>query len=140
MLDINLSLMVVMLVIFFVMLCRLNKTLYRPLLRFMDDRDAVIAKDMDAARNMSGNTEELQAKAQANLNEAKAIAGKLRQDAVEEGKAKAGEAMARKQAELDKMQERFSVKMEEEKVVLENALLSQIPLVKESLKAKFSQL
>jgi len=140
MLDINLSLMVVMLVIFFVMLCRLNKTLYRPLLRFMDDRDAVIAKDMDAARNMSGNTEELQAKAQANLNEAKAIAGKLRQDAVEEGKTKAGEAMARKQAELDKMQERFSVKMEEEKVVLENALLSQIPLVKESLKAKFSQL
>ena len=140
MLDINLSLMVVMLVIFFVMLYRLNKTLYQPLLGFMDDRDAVIAKDMDAARNMSGNTEELQARAQANLNEAKAIAGKLRQDAIETGKIKAGEAIARKQAELEKTQERFSVKMEEEKLVLENALLSQIPLVKESLKAKFSQL
>jgi len=46
----------VMLVIFFVMLYRLNKTLYQPLLKFMDDRDAAIAKDMDAARNMSGST------------------------------------------------------------------------------------
>jgi len=82
----------------------------------------------------------LQAKAQANLDKAKATAGKLRQDAVEEGKIKTGEAIARKQAELEKTQERFSVKMEEEKLVLENALLSQIPLVKESLKAKFSQL
>jgi len=140
MLDINPLLMAVMLLIFFVMLYQLNNKLYKPLLKFMDDRDAAIAKDMDAARNLSGNSDELQAKAEANLNEAKAAAAKLRQDVVEEGKAKTAEAIAQKQAELEKMQETFAAKLEEEKVALQNSLLSQIPLVKESLKAKFSQL
>jgi F-type H+-transporting ATPase subunit b len=140
MLDINLSLMAVMLLVFFVMLYQLNKALYKPLLKFMDDRDAAIAKDMDAARNMSGNTDELQAKAQANTNEAKAVAAKLRQDVMEEGKIKTAEAVVQKQTELEKMQADFSAKLEEEKVVLQNSLLSQIPLIKEGLKAKFSQL
>jgi F-type H+-transporting ATPase subunit b len=140
MLDIYPSLMAVMLVIFFVMLFQLNKKLYKPLLKFMDDRDAAIAKDMEAAKNMGGNTDALQAQAQANLDEAKATAAKLRQDVIEEGKAKTAEAVAQKQGELEKKQERFAAKLEEEKVTLQNALLSQIPLVKESLKAKFSQL
>ena len=140
MLDIYPSLMAIMLVIFFVMLYQLNNKLYKPLLKFMDDRDAAIAKDMTAAKNMGGNTDELQAKAEANLNEAKSVAAKLRQDVIEEEKTKTAEAVAEKQTELEKKQESFVAKLEEEKVVLQNALLSQIPLVKESLKAKFSQL
>jgi F-type H+-transporting ATPase subunit b len=140
MLDIYPSLMAIMLVIFFVMLFQLNKKLYKPLLRFMDDRDAAITKDMEAAKNMGGNTDELQAQAQANLDEAKATAAKLRQEVIEDGKVSIAQAVDQKQEELDKKQERFAVKLEEEKVTLQNALLSQIPLVKESLKAKFSQL
>ncbi len=140
MLDINLTLMAVMLAVFFIMLYQLNNKLYKPLLKFMDDRDAAIAKDMDAARSMGGNTDELQAKAQANLDEAKSAAAKLRQNVVEEGKSKTLEAIAQKQAELEKLQAGFSTKLEGEKTALQNALLSQIPLVKESLKAKFSQL
>ncbi len=140
MLDINLSLMAVMLAVFFIMLYQLNNKLYKPLLKFMDDRDASIAKDMDAARNMSGNTDALQAKAQANLDEAKIRAAKMRQEVVEEGKSKTSEALAQKQAELEAEKARYAAKLEEEKVTLQNALLSQIPLVKESLKAKFSQL
>ena len=140
MLDIYPLLMAVTLVIFFVMLYQLNNKLYKPLLKFMDDRDAAIAKDMEAARNMSGNTDELQAKAKANLDAAKAAAAKLRQDVVEQEKSATAEAIAQKQAELEKRQEGFAAKLEEEKVALQNALLSQIPLVKEGLKAKFSQL
>ena len=132
--------MAVMLAVFFIMLYQLNNKLYKPLLKFMDDRDASIAKDMDAARNMSGNTDALQAKAQANLDEAKMRAAKLRQEVVEEGKSKTSEALAQKQAELEAEKARYAAKLEEEKVTLQNALLSQIPLVKESLKAKFSQL
>jgi len=140
MLDIYPSLMAVMIVIFFVMLYQLNKKLYKPLLKFMDDRDAVIAKDLKAAKSMGGNTNELQAKAEANLNEAKAAAAKLRQETVERAKAETAEAVAQRQQELEKKQETFASKLQEEKVALQNALLSQIPLVKESLKAKFSQL
>lgn len=140
MLDIYPSLMLVMLVIFFVMLYQLNHKLYKPLLKFMDDRDAAIAKDLDAAKNLSGNTDELQAKAEAKLSEAKAVAAKLRQEVIEEGKIKTAEAVNQKQVELEQKQSDFLTKLEEEKVALQNALLSQIPLVKESLKAKFSQL
>ncbi len=140
MLDINLPLMVVMLLIFFVMLYQLNKVLYKPLLKFMDDRDAAIAKDLDIAKNMSGNTDTLQAKAQKHIDEAKSAAAKLRQEVMEEAKSKSAEAIAKKQAELEKMQAQATVKLNEEKVALQNALLSQIPLVKEGLKAKFSQL
>ncbi|HIP61054.1 MAG TPA: F0F1 ATP synthase subunit B', partial [Sulfurovum sp.] len=35
---------------------------------------------------------------------------------------------------------KFATKLEEERISLQNSLLSQIPLIKESLKAKFSQL
>ena len=106
----------------------------------MDDRDTAISKDMEVAKNMSGNTDELQAKTKANLDEAKASAAKIRQDAIEVGKTRASEAIALKQTELDKRQESFATKLEKEKSDLKNALISQIPLVKESLKAKFSQL
>ncbi|NKQ41827.1 MAG: F0F1 ATP synthase subunit B' [Sulfurovum sp.] len=140
MLDLYPSLMAITLVTFFVMLYRLNKKLYKPLLKFMDDRDTAISKDMEVAKNMSGNTDELQAKTKANLDEAKASAAKIRQDAIEVGKTRASEAIALKQTELDKRQESFATKLEKEKSDLKNALISQIPLVKESLKAKFSQL
>ncbi len=140
MLDIYPWLMLVMLVIFFVMLYQLNQKLYKPLLRFMDDRDAAIAKDMEAAKNMGGNTDELTATAKANIDEAKGAAAKLRQEVIEVGKNNALEAIGVKQAELEKKQAKFAAKLEEEKVSLQNALLSQIPLIKQSLKAKFSQL
>lgn len=140
MLDLYPSLMAIALVVFFVMLFQLNNTLYKPLLKFMDDRDATIAKDMEAAKNMGGNTDELRANAEANLSNARTKAAKIRNDALEAGKAKAIKSVEQKQTELDKVQESFVAKLEEEKEVLKNSLLSQIPLVKESLKAKFSQL
>ena len=140
MLDIYPWLMLVMLVIFFVMMYQLNQKLYKPLLRFMDDRDAAIAKDMEVAKNMGGNTDELTAQAEANIDEAKAKATKLRQEVVENAKNKHIEAIEAKQAELEKKHIKFATKLEEERILLQNSLLSQIPLIKESLKAKFSQL
>jgi len=140
MLDIYPSLMVIMLVIFFILLYQLNKKLYQPLLKFMDDRDAAIAKDMTAARQMGGDSGALQEKAEANLNEAKTTAAKLRQDTIEKSKQRTADAIAKKQEELEKKHEGFSEKLQKEKEALQTALLSQIPLVKESLKAKFSQL
>jgi len=140
MLDIYPLLMFIMFIIFFVMLYQLNQKLYRPLLRFMDDRDAAIARDMESAQNMGGNTDGLTAKAKANIDEAKSEAAKLRQDVIANGNLEGSKAVEKKQAELEKRQEKFVAKLEEERVSLQGSLLSQIPLIKESLKAKFSQL
>ncbi len=140
MLDIEPQLMAVTTVIFFLLLYRLNIKLYRPLLKFMDNRDMSIARDMEAAKNMTGNTDELLAKAQANIDDAKVKASKQRQQTIDEGKENAIKAIEKKQLELEKSSEEFAKKLSEERVLLQNSLQSQIPLVKESLKAKFSQL
>ena len=73
MLDIEPLLIAVTTVIFFVLLYQLNIKLYRPLLRFMDNRDMSIAKDLKNANSVSGNTDELLQKAQSNIDQAKAL-------------------------------------------------------------------
>lgn len=122
------------------MLYQLNNKLYRPLLRFMDDRDAAIARDMESAQSMGANTDELSAQAKANIDQAKSEAAKLRQNVIENGKIDGAKAIEAKQTKLDEQHEKFVAKLEEERVSLQGSLLSQIPPIKESLKAKFSQL
>ena len=140
MLDIHVGLMFFVLALFLTLLVVLNRMLFQPLLKFMDDRDRTIAKDLEAAKGLSGNSEELNAKAEENLSKAKSEAAAIRQKAVEEAKASATQNVEAKQAELNKAYTEFSEKLAEEKENLKNELLSQMPLFKESLKAKFSKL
>ena len=140
MLDIHLPLMLFVLVLFLTLLVVLNRMLFQPLLKFMDDRDRSIAKDLEAAKGLSGNSDELNAKAEENISRAKAEAAAIRQKAVEEEKALAASKVETKQSELDKAYAEFVEKLGQEKENLKNELLSQMPLFKESLKAKFSKL
>ncbi len=140
MLDIHLPLMLFVLVLFLTLLVVLNRMLFQPLLKFMDDRDRSIAKDLEAAKGLSGNSDELNAKAEENISRAKAEAAAIRQKAIEEEKALAASKVETKQSELDKAYAEFVEKLGQEKENLKNELLSQMPLFKESLKAKFSKL
>ncbi len=140
MLDIHMPLMLFVLVLFLTLLVVLNRMLFQPLLKFMDDRDRTIAKDLEAAKGLSGNTEELNAKAEENISKAKAEAAAIRQKAIEEEKALAAGKLETKINELEKDYAEFERVLEGEKERLKNELLSQMPLFKESLKAKFSKL
>ena len=140
MLDIHLPLMLFVLALFLTLLLVLNRMLFQPLLKFMDDRDRSIAKDLEAAKGLSGNSDELNAKAEENLSKAKSEAAAIRQKAIEEEKTLAASKVETKQAELDKAYAEFTKKLASEKENLKNELLSQMPLFKESLKAKFSKL
>ncbi len=140
MLDIHVSLMLFVLVLFLALLVVLNRTLYKPLIKFMDDRDSSIAKDLKAARNLSGNSDALNAEAEEILDEARSRAAEIRQKAIEEAKVLAESKAENKRTELDKEYQSFMQKLESEKEALRNSLLSQMPLFKESLKAKFSKM
>lgn len=140
MLDIHVSLMLFVLVLFLALLVVLNRMLYKPLVKFMDDRDEAIASDLKAARNLSGNSEALLAEAEEILEEARSKAAEIRQKSIDEAKALAESKIESKRAELDKEYASFIESLEGEKEALRNALLSQMPLFKESLKAKFSKL
>lgn len=140
MLDLHKELMIFVLVLFLILLALLNTMLFRPLLKFMDDRDASIAKDLEAAKGLSSNSDELNAKAEAIVNEAKSKAAEIRQKAIDEEKRLAASKVETKLSELNQNYKVFLEELESEKQTLKNALLSQIPLFKESLKAKFSKL
>ncbi len=140
MLDIHLPLMLFVLVLFLTLLVLLNNMLFQPLLKFMDDRDASIAKDLKAAKGLSGNTDELNAKAEENISIAKNEAATIRQNAIDAEKAAAAQKVESKQSELDKEYTKFVETLSTEKEKLKNTLLSEMPLFKESLKAKFSEL
>jgi len=140
MLDLHLPLMLFVLVLFLTLLVLLNNMLFKPLVKFMDDRDASIAKDLEAAKNVSNNTDELNAKADAIISEAKNEAATIRQKAIDDQKTLAASKVETKQNEIEKEYEAFVKKLSSEKENLKNELLSQMPLFKESLKAKFSKL
>jgi len=106
----------------------------------MDDRDNSIAKDLEAANSLSSNSDELNAKADENISNAKNEASAIRQKAIDDEKTLAASKVETKQNELDKEYETFLKKLDADKENLKNSLLSQMPLFKESLKAKFSKL
>jgi len=140
MLDIHLPLMLFVLALFLTLLVLLNNMLFQPLLKFMDDRDKSIAKDLKAAKSLSANTDELNAKAEENISNAKNEAATIRQNAIDAEKALAAENVESKQSELEKEYTKFAGQLDAEKESLKKALLSHMPLFKESLKAKFSKL
>ena len=140
MLDLNLGLMLFVLVIFLSLMVFLNKTLYEPLIEFMDIRDKTIANDLKNANEMSGSNDELNAKADAILADAKAEANAVREKAINEAKALAESKIESKTQELDKNYQSFVTELSKEKEELEKSLLAQMPLFKESLKTKMNSL
>ncbi|WP_457597599.1 F0F1 ATP synthase subunit B family protein [Hydrogenimonas sp.] len=140
MLDIHLSLMLLVAVVFLVLLFLLNSWLYQPLLRFMDERDRSIRKDLENVSSNSHEIEELRAKAEAVIAQAKSEAAEMRAKTIEESKLLAQSKVEAKKEELEKAYQAFLGELKEEEERLKSELLSQMPLFKESLKAKFSQI
>ena len=140
MLDIHWQLMLFVLILFLALLVILNNMLFQPLVKFMDDRDASIAKDLEAAKGFSGNSDELNEKADEIISNAKNEAVNIRQKTIDDEKTLATRKVEEKQKELESKYNEFAEQLSEEKENLKNSLLSQMPLFKESLKAKFSKL
>ena len=140
MLDLHLELMLTVLFVFFLLLFVLNTMLYKPLLKFMTDRDESIANDLKSAKELSGNSDDLHAQGIAIIDDAKAEASAIREKAIEEAKSIASDNMATKQQKLDLNYQVFIDKLSKDKDELKSALLNEMPLVKESLKVKLGNL
>ena len=140
MLDLNPYLMLFVLVVFFSLLFLLNSMLFQPLLKFMDDRDATIAKDLQNAEEMSDNSSELNAKADALLAEAKAEANGIREKATNEAKALADSKIESKVKELNESTALYMEELSKEQETLKKALTAELPVFKETLQSKLSSL
>lgn len=140
MLDISLSLMGFVFVVFIVSLIILNQLLYKPLISFMDKRSNTLKADAADVKSTEEETKEISKKIQEILDSAKKEASIIRERAFVEAKNIANSMMEQKQKELKAQYDKFLSELEDEKVNLKNRLLSQVPLFKESLKAKISRL
>ena len=140
MLDLNPGLMLFVLVVFFSLLFFLNTMLFQPLLKFMDDRDATIAKDLKNAEEMVDNSSGLNAKADEILATAKAEANAIREKATNEAKALAESKIESKVKELEISNATFLAELEAEQEALKSALTAELPIFKETLHSKLSSL
>lgn len=140
MLDLNPGLMLFVLVVFFSLLILLNTMLFQPLLKFMDDRNNTIAENLQNAEEMSGNSDELNTKADALLGDAKAEANAIREKATSEAKALAASKIESKVKEIADKHQSFLAELAADQEALKNSLASELPLIKESLQTKLSSL
>lgn len=140
MLELVPSLMLVVLLLLIGLIVYLNKALYGPIINFMDQRDASIAKDRQESLELAGSADEFKKQTEEILNSAKQEANALREAAINEANSEAEALIRNKEAELEKLYAEFSKKLASEKEELKNGILSQMPLIKEALKAKFAQL
>jgi len=140
MLDINPILLLATFVVFLSLIAVLNSWLYNPLFSFMKKRDTDIKRDLD---KIGSNDEEIQAlneKAESIIMNAKLEAAALREKVVADAKELADSKIEAKRAELANEYLEFEKSLAKSKDELTADLMSQVPLFKEAVKAKFSQI
>ncbi len=140
MLDISPILLVSTLIVFLILIAVLNSWLYNPLFAFMNKRDADIKKDLDEVGSNDNEISALTAEAEKIANDAKLGAAALREKVIADAKEIADSKIEAKRAELANEYLEFEKNLAQEREQLKNALLSQVPLFKEAVKAKFSQI
>jgi len=140
MLDINPILLAGTIIVFLALIAVLNSWLYNPLFSYMEKRDADIQKDLSEVGNNDAEIAELEAKAQKIISDAKLEAAAMREKVIADAKVLAESKMEAKRATMAKEYKEFEATLEKEKEELQNALLSQVPLFKEAVKAKFAQI
>ena len=140
MLDIIPALLLVSGAVFLVLLVILNKTLYKPLLEFIDNRNNSINRDLENAGKNASDVVAYYKEVETILSEGKIEAAKIREAALSEAKEKAAKKVESKKSDLEAQSVAFSKALEAEKEEFRNTLMAQMPLFKESVAAKLSHI
>ncbi|MCD6173167.1 MAG: F0F1 ATP synthase subunit B' [Sulfurimonas sp.] len=140
MLDINPILLLATFVVFLSLIAVLNSWLYNPLFSYMNKRDLDIKKDLDKVGSNDDEINELNSKAESIIVSAKLDAAALREKVVADAKELADSKLEARRAELASEYLEFEKSLTKSKDELSSDLMSQVPLFKEAVKAKFSQI
>lgn len=140
MLDIIPALLLVAGTVFLVLLIILNKSLYKPLLEFIDNRNNSINRDLENAGKNASDVVAFYQEAESILTEARVEAAKIRETALSEAKEKASKRVDQKKSELDLQTAGFYTTLEVEKGEFKSDLMAKVPLFKESIASKLSHI
>lgn len=132
--DVHFSIMLATLIIFLAVMIILNSMLYKPLLKFIDERSASISNDEEKVKQnfaeMSNFNEEFERIKQATRDEI----AEIKQKALNEARNKAEEELKQKRLETEQKMEIFYAELSKEKEELEQELKLRLPLWQEALK------
>ncbi len=140
MLDINPILLLATLIVFLSLIAVLNSWLYNPLFAYMNKRDDDIKRDLSKASSNDDEINQLNSKAESIIMNAKQEAAALREKVIADAKELAESKLEAKRAELASEYSEFEKSLAESKEQLMRELMSQVPLFKEAVKAKFSKI
>ena len=126
--------------IFLAMIVILNSMLYKPLLKFMDERNNSIKNDENKAKENSqeilGVNEEVEAIHQSTRDEIY----KVKQSAIALAKEEAGQIIKSKQEELERKMNAFFDELSLQKKELQENLNSHLPDIRQVLQNKLKQI
>lgn len=140
MLDINPMLLGITMIVFLILIAVLNSWLYNPLFAFMNKRDADLQTDLDKVGSNDDEIAALTAEAEKIAMDARLKAASLREKVIADAKQIAEGKIEAKRSKLAGEYAEFEKNLAQEGEQLKNALMSQMPLFKEAVKAKFSQI
>ena len=140
MLDIIPALLLVTGTVFLVLLIVLNKTLYKPLLEFIDNRNNSINRDLENAGKNASDVVAYYQEIETILSEGKLEAAKIREAAINEANDKAMKRIEQKKNDIEAQNVAFLNALESEKDEFKNGLMAKMPLFKESISAKLSHI
>jgi F-type H+-transporting ATPase subunit b len=106
----------------------------------MDDRDQQIKSDLEHAKNNGADVGGMLEEANNIIAQAKKEAFSIREKARLEATEVANSKLSSFKTKIEDDYNSFILALNEEKVTLENSLVSQMPLFKEGLKAKLSSM
>lgn len=131
--DMHISIMLVTMVIFLAMIVILNSMLYKPLLRFIDERNSSIKNDenkvKENSQEMLGANDEVEKIHQSTREEIH----KIKQSAINQAKEEAQVAIQAKKEELERKMASFYVELNVQKEELKQNLLKNLPEFKQLL-------
>lgn len=132
--------MALVFVVFLILVYGLNRILYKPLLSFMEAREASIKKDSEGIDCNNSEIIKLHKEAEDIIQAAKIEANAIKSKAKENAKISSEARIVQKRDELNLKYREFVENLEGEKEQLKTSLLTQIPLFKEELKIKLGKL
>lgn len=133
-------LMLLVFVVFLLTMILLNVWLFKPLIGFMDEREATLRKDLDSISSSDTQVQEIQQQIQDILSDARARSSEILQKATSDAKSHYEVNLQKKQEELAKKLQDFRASLEEQKETSKKELLAHLGEFEDALKLKIKQL
>lgn len=133
-------LMLLVFVVFLLTMILLNVWLFKPLIGFMDEREATLRKDLDSISSSDAQVQEIQQQIQDILSDARARSSEILQKATSDAKSHYEANLQKKQEELAKKLQDFRANLDKQKEVSKKELLAHLGEFENALKIKIKQL